>query len=47
MLFSTSSKTDRMKEYLDVANVPELTAEEIGLIESAGAQRHQKFFDDQ
>ncbi|KAJ8590503.1 Aldo/keto reductase [Rhizopogon salebrosus TDB-379] len=47
LVVTTSSKTDRMKEYLDVANVPELTAEEIGLIESAGAQRHQKFFDDQ
>jgi hypothetical protein len=33
-----------MKEYLDTANVPELTAEEIELIESTGAQRHQKFF---
>jgi len=33
-----------MKEYLDTANVPELTAEEVELIESAGAQRHQKFF---
>jgi hypothetical protein len=34
-----------MKDYLDTVNVPELTAEEIMLIESAGAQRHQKFFD--
>jgi hypothetical protein len=33
-----------MKEYLDTANVPELTDEEVELIESAGAQRHQKFF---
>lgn len=34
-----------MKDYLDTVNVPELTAEEIKLIESTGAQRHQKFFD--
>ncbi|OJA16548.1 hypothetical protein AZE42_00629 [Rhizopogon vesiculosus] len=45
LVVTTSSKADRMKEYLDTANVPELTAEEMGLIESAGAQRHQKFFD--
>lgn len=42
---STSSKVERMKDYLDTANVPELTAEEMNSIESAGAQRHEKFFD--
>jgi len=34
-----------MKEYLDTVNVPELTAEEMGSLEKAGSQRHQKFFD--
>lgn len=33
-----------MKEYVDTCNVPELTAEEMRLIESAGAERHQSFF---
>ncbi|KAG1816812.1 NADP-dependent oxidoreductase domain-containing protein [Suillus subaureus] len=40
---STSSKADRMREYLDTANVPELTAEEIESIENAGAQHYYKF----
>ncbi|KAG1743755.1 NADP-dependent oxidoreductase domain-containing protein [Suillus paluster] len=44
LVITTSSKAERMREYLDTANVPELTAEEIESIESAGAQRHQKFF---
>ncbi|KAG2121861.1 NADP-dependent oxidoreductase domain-containing protein [Suillus clintonianus] len=46
LVITTSSKADRMREYLDTANVPELTAEEIELIENAGAQRHHKFFSD-
>lgn len=32
-----------MREYLDTANVPELTAEEIESIENAGAQHYYKF----
>lgn len=46
LVVTTSSKADRMREYLDTANVPQLTAEEIESIENAGAQRHQKFFSD-
>jgi hypothetical protein len=32
-----------MREYLDTAKVPELTAEEIESIENAGAQHYYKF----
>ncbi|KAG1735552.1 NADP-dependent oxidoreductase domain-containing protein [Suillus lakei] len=46
LVVTTSSKADRMREYLDTANVPELTADEIESIENAGAQHHQKFFSD-
>ncbi|KAG2112580.1 NADP-dependent oxidoreductase domain-containing protein [Suillus discolor] len=43
LVVTTSSKADRMREYLDTANVPELTAEEIESIENAGAQHYYKF----
>ncbi|KAG1751713.1 NADP-dependent oxidoreductase domain-containing protein [Suillus lakei] len=44
LVVTTSSKADRMREYLDTVNVPELTVEEIESIENAGAQHYQKFF---
>lgn len=44
LVVTTSTKAERMREYVDTCNVPELTAEEMGLIESAGAERHQSFF---
>ncbi|KAG1873341.1 NADP-dependent oxidoreductase domain-containing protein [Suillus tomentosus] len=43
LVVTTSSKADRIKDYLDTANVPELTAEEIESIENAGAQHYYKF----
>lgn len=33
-----------MREYVDACDVPELTTEEMRLIESAGAEHHQSFF---
>ena len=35
---------ERMQEYLDTENVPDLTPEEIQEIEGAGAQLHRRFF---
>lgn len=43
LVVTTSNKEGRMREYLDTANVPELTAEEIESIENAGAQHYYKF----
>lgn len=43
LVVTTSSKADRMREYLDTAMVPDLTAEEIESIENAGAQLYYKF----
>ena len=37
---STSSKAERMREYLDTENVPELTPEEMELIEITGAETY-------
>ena len=34
-----------MREYIDTGDVPELTDGEMELIESAGGQRHQSFFE--
>ena len=41
---STSSKAERIREYLDTEDVPELTAEEIELVETTGAKLHKSFF---
>jgi hypothetical protein len=41
---STSSKEDRIKEYLDTANVPPLTAEEIKAIEDSGSKFYKRVF---
>ncbi|KAG0692575.1 hypothetical protein DFH29DRAFT_882285 [Suillus ampliporus] len=35
----------RVPEYIDTCDVPDLTGEEMGLIESAGTKRHQSFFE--
>jgi hypothetical protein len=35
---------ERIREYVDTGNIPELTAEEVGLIENAGTERNQSFF---
>ncbi|THH30049.1 hypothetical protein EUX98_g4138 [Antrodiella citrinella] len=37
VIVTTSSKKDRMQEYLDVADLPELTTEEIEAIDKAGS----------
>ena len=41
---STSTKEDRIKEYLDTVNVPPLTTEEIQVIEENGSKLHKKIF---
>jgi diketogulonate reductase-like aldo/keto reductase len=40
----TSSKADRIKEYLATADVPDLTAEEMQAIDDAGAKLHKRVF---
>ncbi|KAG2347067.1 Aldo/keto reductase [Suillus weaverae] len=44
LVVTTSTKAERIREYVDTGDVPELTAEEMWLIEGAGAERHQSFF---
>ncbi|OAX38932.1 Aldo/keto reductase [Rhizopogon vinicolor AM-OR11-026] len=44
LVVTTSSKAERIREYLDTQNVPELTADELALIETAGGQLHKRFF---
>ncbi|KAG2134087.1 NADP-dependent oxidoreductase domain-containing protein [Suillus clintonianus] len=44
VVVTTSTKADRMREYVDTGDILELTAEEMEEIESAGAERHQAFF---
>ncbi|KAG2144843.1 NADP-dependent oxidoreductase domain-containing protein [Suillus cothurnatus] len=44
LVVTTSSKAERIREYLDTQNVPELTAEEIALIETTGGKLHQRYF---
>ncbi|KAG1752100.1 NADP-dependent oxidoreductase domain-containing protein [Suillus lakei] len=44
LVVTTSTKIERMKEYIDTGDVPELTVEEMEELESAGAERHQSFF---
>jgi len=40
----TSSKAERIREYLDTENVPELTVDELALIETTGRKLHKRFF---
>ncbi|KAH7920199.1 Aldo/keto reductase [Leucogyrophana mollusca] len=44
LVVTTSSKAERIREYVDTSNVPELTSEEVDLIEETGSQVHKKFF---
>ncbi|KIK98728.1 hypothetical protein PAXRUDRAFT_133664 [Paxillus rubicundulus Ve08.2h10] len=44
LVVTTSSKAERIREYLDTENVPDLTAEEIDLIDATGAKLHKRFF---
>lgn len=44
LVVTTSSKAERIREYLDTINVPDLTEEEMKLIESKGAELHRKAF---
>ncbi|THH33950.1 hypothetical protein EUX98_g208 [Antrodiella citrinella] len=41
---STSNKVERLKEYLDVENIPELTGEEMQAIKTEGAKEHHRVF---
>lgn len=41
---STSSKTERIREFLDAENLPNLTAEEIEAIDVAGKKLHKRIF---
>ncbi|KAG6328526.1 hypothetical protein ID866_10564 [Astraeus odoratus] len=40
LVVTTTSKAERVREYLDTANVPDLTDEEMALIEAKGSERH-------
>jgi hypothetical protein len=42
--YRTTSKVERVKEYLEVENVPDLTEEEVRAITEAGYNLHQRFF---
>jgi len=44
IVVTTSSKEARIREYLETAKVPDLTAEEIQAIEEAGAKLHKRIF---
>ncbi|KZT26510.1 Aldo/keto reductase [Neolentinus lepideus HHB14362 ss-1] len=44
IVVTTSSKEERVKEYLEVPTLPDLTAEEIAEIESAGKKHHKRVF---
>ncbi|KAI6132153.1 NADP-dependent oxidoreductase domain-containing protein [Pisolithus croceorrhizus] len=44
LVVTTSAKVERIQEYLDTENVPELTPDEIEDIEAAGAKLHKRFF---
>ncbi|KAI9570448.1 NADP-dependent oxidoreductase domain-containing protein [Boletus coccyginus] len=44
LVVTTSSKAGRIREYLDTEDVPELTQEEIELIETTGAKLHRRHF---
>ncbi|KAI6155679.1 NADP-dependent oxidoreductase domain-containing protein [Pisolithus tinctorius] len=42
LVVTTSSKAERIREYLDTINIPDLTEEEMKLIEAKGAELHRK-----
>ncbi|KAN0079917.1 NADP-dependent oxidoreductase domain containing protein [Tylopilus felleus] len=44
LVVTTSSKAERIREYLDTENVPELTPEELQLIETTGTKIHRRVF---
>jgi len=44
VVVTTTSKESRLKEYLDTAEVPDLTAEEVTSVEEAGAKLHKRVF---
>ncbi|TCD63623.1 hypothetical protein EIP91_005174 [Steccherinum ochraceum] len=44
VVISTSNKEERLKEYLDVPNLPPLTEEEMQAIETEGAKEHHRVF---
>ncbi|KAI6109519.1 NADP-dependent oxidoreductase domain-containing protein [Pisolithus sp. B1] len=44
LVVTTSAKVERIQEYLDTENVPELTPDEIEDIEAAGTKLHKRFF---
>lgn len=44
LVVTTSTKVERILEYLDTENVPELIPDEIEDIEAAGAKLHKRFF---
>ncbi|KAH9912489.1 Aldo/keto reductase [Epithele typhae] len=41
---TTSSKAERMQEYLDILRLPDLTPEEVKTIDDAGSTVHRRFF---
>jgi len=41
---TTSTKEERIKEYLDTVNVPPLTAEEVQVIDETGSKFHKRIF---
>jgi diketogulonate reductase-like aldo/keto reductase len=44
VVVTTTSKVSRIQELLDVENIPDLTAEEVEAIETAGAKFHKRVF---
>ncbi|KAF9246141.1 NADP-dependent oxidoreductase domain-containing protein [Melanogaster broomeanus] len=44
LVVTTSSKAERIIEYLDTENVPDLTADELDLIETTGAKLYKRAF---
>lgn len=43
-LDSTTSKAERLQEYLDVETLPDLTAEEVEEIQTEGSKVHHRVF---
>ncbi|KAF9562197.1 Aldo/keto reductase [Agrocybe pediades] len=44
IVVTTSSKVERIQEFLETENVPDLTADEIGAIEAEGAKLHKRVY---
>ncbi|KAG8217876.1 NADP-dependent oxidoreductase domain-containing protein [Butyriboletus roseoflavus] len=44
LVVTTSSKAERIREYIDTENIPELTTQEVELIDTTGAKLHKRFF---